>query len=355
MRILLLNCPIIAALCFFLNAGSPAIAQSDNSEKPLDAGTFSFQLENDLFSGTDRHYTNGIRLSWLSPNGQTFEPLALARDFLESVALDDDVPDSKKAVRLGFSLGQEMYTPKERHNTELILDDRPYGAWLYGAVSLHTISNPDASVKTLESIELALGVVGPAAMGEQAQDMVHEARLIETFEGWDNQIRNEPGIALHYERKWRLGDPRDLFGLGEFDAIPHAGLSLGNVSTHANLGGALRWGWNLPHNFGPPTLIQGGAPFLSWNRDTDKAYSVFLFTTAQAKYVARNIFLDGNTFRDSHSVSRRPWVADFSAGASILAGSVNISYTTALRTREFDGQDNNSRFGSLSISMQNPF
>jgi hypothetical protein len=27
---------------------------------------FTFYLENDYFGGTDRHYTNGVKLSWLS-------------------------------------------------------------------------------------------------------------------------------------------------------------------------------------------------------------------------------------------------------------------------------------------------
>ncbi|MBT4889524.1 MAG: lipid A deacylase LpxR family protein, partial [Rhodospirillales bacterium] len=311
--------------------------------------------ENDMFSGSDRHYTNGIRLSWLSPSGETFKPLAMARDVLESIALDDDPGHENKSVRLGFAVGQDMYTPEDRYSRTLISNDRPYGAWLYGAVSLHTITNPDSWIKTLESVELDIGVVGPAALGEQSQDVIHDARLIDNFEGWDNQIHNEPGIALLYERKWRLHKPQDLWGFGEFDAIPHAGFSLGNVSTHANVGGAVRWGLNLPNNFGPPSLIQGGVPYLSWEQGDITDCSLFLFATAQGKYVARDIFLDGNTFRDSHSVSKRPWVADVSLGISLLAGPVNISYSSALRTREFDGQDHNSRYGSLTISMQNPF
>jgi len=237
-------------LCILL-VNSEAFAANDE-DKSLDAGTFSFQLENDLFSGTDQHYTNGTRISWLSPGGETFERLELARNFLESIALDDNDNNKDKAVRLGFSFGQDMYTPQDRYTTTLITDDRPYAAWLYGAVSLHTISNPDSWNKSLESVELALGVVGPAALGEETQDFVHEFQFIDTFEGWDNQIHNEPGIALLYERKWRLGEPTDLGVLGEFDAIPHVGLSLGNISTQAGVGGAIRWGWNLPNNFGPP-------------------------------------------------------------------------------------------------------
>ncbi len=30
------------------------------------AGTFTFYFENDYFGGTDRHYSNGLKFSWLS-------------------------------------------------------------------------------------------------------------------------------------------------------------------------------------------------------------------------------------------------------------------------------------------------
>jgi hypothetical protein len=345
---------MIIGLCLVFNTAQANDTLKDKSSS-LDAGTFSFQLENDLFSGTDQHYTNGVRFSWLSPSGETFSSLATARSMLESLPFVENFGDPGKSTRFGFSLGQDMYTPEDRYTTELLSTDRPYGAWLYGAVSLHSVSPLDNGASTLQSVELALGVIGPMAYGEESQDLVHEVRLIDTFEGWDNQIKNEPGIALRYENKWRLSKPADLIGFGEFDLIPRMGLSLGNVTTHAGAGGVLRWGWNLPENFGPPSLIHGGAPFISWDGDTDDIFSAYIFATADGNYVAHNIFLDGNTFTDSHSVKRRPVVGDFSMGLSLLAGPVNLTYTTALRTREFEGQNRNSRYGSLTLSMQNPF
>ena len=31
-------------------------------------GAFSFYLENDIFAGTDRYYTHGVKLTWISPD-----------------------------------------------------------------------------------------------------------------------------------------------------------------------------------------------------------------------------------------------------------------------------------------------
>ncbi|NQV46103.1 MAG: lipid A deacylase LpxR family protein [Rhodospirillales bacterium] len=350
----------IALIVLFAGVILPGAAFADDRK---DFGTWSFQLENDLFAGTDQHYTNGLRLSWLSPDGDTVEWLALARDALEAVALDDDDRTrGNKQAHFGASLGQDIYTPTDRYRTDVIANDRPYAGWLYGAVALHTITDHGkidatrAGLKDLESVELQIGVVGPWALGEQAQNLIHEVRLIDTFNGWDNQLNNEPGVVLLYDRKWRLASPTAIFGGLDLDAIPGAGVSLGNVMTEARAGGTVRLGWNLPENFGPPSLIQGGVPFHELDDAANgSGLGVYLFAAAEGRYVAHNMFLDGNTFEGSHSVNKHNWVGDLSLGLSVLAGPVNVTYASAFRTREYDGQDRLSRFGSLTFTWQAVF
>lgn len=350
-------------------------SSSTFAEDEKDFGTWSFQFENDMFSGSDRHYTNGLRLSWLSPDEKTVEWLAMPRRALETAAcrFDDEfcpVGDkpARKNIRFGAGFGQDIYTPEDRYRTDVILDDRPYGAWLYGAVSLHAITDhgkKDSArkgQKELTSAELQLGIVGPWALGEQAQNLIHDVRLIDTFDGWDNQINNEPGVMFLMEHKWRFVPPETVIeSLGSngrgvtADFIPNVGFSLGNVITEARAGGAVRLGWNIPENFGSPSLIQGGAPFNDWDDASHKGFSAYLFATSAARYVARNIFIDGNTFEDSHSMGKRRFVGDLSLGLSVLLGPVNITYANGFRTREFDGQDRINRFGSLTFTWNTLF
>jgi lipid A 3-O-deacylase len=49
-------------------------------------------------------------------------------------------------------------------------------------------------------------------------------------------------------------------------------------------------------------------------------------------------------------VSRRPFVADLFAGMTIGHGGLKLSFARVLRTREFDGQPRDHRFGSISLS-----
>ncbi len=311
-------------------------------------GTFTLQFENDLFYGADRHYTNGLRGSWVSPpHRDTVNPVPWVRGLLEWLSLKRN-----NRTRLGLALAQEMYTPADRRRTDLILDDRPYAGWLYGAMSLHTVSGINAFgfAEMLDSIELNMGIVGPHAYGQQAQDLVHDIRVIDRFDGWRNQLKDEPGLLLMYERKWR-GKPRSTWPANlEFDMVPHMGASIGNVLSHVNLGGAFRYGYHLPWDFGPPSLIKGMRTLDARRRR--EGWSWYGFAGAEGRYVAHNIFLDGNTWRRSHSVDREPLVADLSLGLAFERGPFKIAYTGVLRTREFAGQPDNTRFGSISLSWQ---
>ena len=311
-------------------------------------GTFTLQFENDLFYGADRHYTNGLRGSWVSPpHRDTVNPVPWVRGLLEWLSLKRN-----NRTRLGLALAQEMYTPADRRRTDLILDDRPYAGWLYGAMSLHTVSGINAFgfAEMLDSIELNMGIVGPHAYGQQAQDLVHDIRVIDRFDGWRNQLKDEPGLLLMYERKWR-GKPRSTWPANlEFDMVPHMGASIGNVLSHVNLGGAFRYGYHLPWDFGPPSLIKGMRTLDARRRR--EGWSWYGFAGAEGRYVAHNIFLDGNTWRRSHSVDREPLVADLSLGLAFERGPFKIAYTGVLRTREFAGQPDNTRFGSIRLSWQ---
>lgn len=332
----------VSVFTLFIGLSAGAFAQGLEKDKK-ELGTLSLQFENDLFSGTDQHYTNGIRISWLSPEGDTIRPLQKVRDFLEQIAQDEN-----QSTRFGLSLGQDIYTPHDRTSTQLLPNDRPYAGWLYGGMSLHSITDFGNGRREQETVELNLGIVGPWSLAEEAQDLVHEVRLIDTFEGWDHQLKNEPGLLLSYERKWRLFDPWNL-GPIQIDAIPHAGASLGNVATEASAGTALRWGWNLPDDFGPPSLIHNVS---SMDRRPTNEISIYAFAGVQGRFVAHNIFLDGNTFRDSHSVDKRHWVGDANYGLAVLYGRFKIAYTNAFKTREFEGQENLTRFGSIAVSFQ---
>lgn len=64
----------------------------------------------------------------------------------------------------------------------------------------------------------------------------------------------------------------------------------------------------------------------------------------------RDTTLDGNTFRESHSVDRERLVADVMMGSSMEYRRILASYAYTFRTRQFNEQYNNSSFGAIGLS-----
>lgn len=324
----------------------PAGKASEKAEEETESGVFSIQYENDVLAGTDRHYTNGVRLTYVSPKLR--DQIPFAREALQWLYPFDPGADA----RVGVSLGQSMFTPNDIEVEELIPDDRPYAGWLYAGFFLNVEGEQDllgTDFDVLDTLEVDLGVVGPASLAEDTQKFVHEILDVTDPQGWDNQLENEPGILLILERKLRT--PALELGPFEADAIPSAGISLGNIETSANLGGMVRIGQGLQVDYGPPMIRPNLAGRAFFER-VQRPFNWYVFAGADGRFVVRDIFLDGNTFRDSHSVDKKNLVGAVEAGVAAVYHGVRLTFSYVLRTREFDGQNSPDRFGAVSLSFR---
>jgi lipid A 3-O-deacylase len=304
----------------------------------------SAQFENDLFGGgTDRHFTHGTAFNCLT---KPIPWIVNAANKLPWFTYKKaKVEEKDLQARASLSLGQNIFTPEDISEKELIEEDRPYGGWLYLGFGL--VANQGN--KRFDKIELTLGMVGPWSMAEEVQETWHSLFDLEEPRGWDNQLDNEPAVNLFYEQAWRFDERGFLTGL-EYDVIPHFGGALGNVFTFASAGFTVRVGPDLHEDFGPPRIrpsLPGGGFFRS-----RKGFNWYLFAGVEGRAVLRNIFLDGNTFSDSHSVDKKPLVGDLQAGIAIQCQRYRISYTQIFRTKEYNGQNRANQFGSLSLSYQ---
>lgn len=302
----------------------------------------SIQFENDFFGGgTDRHFTHGTRIECLT---RPLRWISDGADKLPWFSSEKALADSDEALkgRASFSVGQSIFTPEDTEAKALIPDDRPYAGWLYMGFGI--VANQGG--RRYDKLELELGVVGPYSFAEEVQTYWHSLLGLQVPRGWDNQLDNEPGVALYYEQSRRY-DRRALLDLTA-DIIPHFGGCIGNVYTYGAAGFTVRLGSNLEDDFGPPRIqpsLPGGAFFRS-----EKGFNGYVFAGLEGRVVLHNIFLDGNTFTDSHSVDKKPLVGDAQAGVVLQWNRFRISYTQIFRTKEFDGQDRGDLFGSLSLS-----
>lgn len=323
------------------------------AEKPNCSDTvFTGQLENDFFAratNSDRHYTNGLRLAFDMPLSD--DCVGLGKPAQGVAAWLAPGGTVRATERIGYSLGQSMFTPDDTDTSELVLDDRPYAAWLYVGVSYQATYDLWDGSAVQDVLQLELGVVGPWALGEEAQNSYHRLINVDEVNGWDNQLHNEPGINLSLERKWRSAQATAFPGTNLYvDAIPFVHGTVGNVFTLAGAGATFRLGQGLSADFGPPRIRPGAPGSDGFAPAGDFAW--YLFAGGELQLVARNIFLDGNTFRDSHSVDSEPAVGDFQAGAALIFDSWRLTYTHVVRSPEFDEQDEWDQFGALSLSVR---
>ncbi|GHU05587.1 membrane protein [Alphaproteobacteria bacterium] len=303
---------------------------------------FSVLEENDKFaSRDDRDYTQGIVFSYVTPD--ISGDWSLPFDQIGSVL---PIFRSGGKRKYAFELGQSIFTPTDTESRDYLPGQRPYAAWSNVGISLMQEQG-----NLLETLELQLGVVGPAALGRQAQNGWHRIIDVDRTNGWRHQIKNEPGLVLSYGRKGRFGG---ALGSGlAFDAIPEVGFSLGNVFTYAQGGILFRLGQNIDADYGPirnrPHF--SGSGWFDEDR-MDGGFGWYLFAGANGRAVARNIALDGNSWKDSPSIGKEPFVGDIVFGASIYwSANVRLDLSVTHRSREYKGQADTDSFGSIGLSF----
>lgn len=301
-----------------------------------------------MFNGTDSGYTSGVNFSWVSANLQNYfdDPCIphWARQFNQ--IFNSVQPSAGTSRNMVITAGQLMFTPQDRTRTDVIRNDRPYAAWLYLGLGYNARND-----RYMDSVEVNLGVVGPAALGQQSQNLIHDMRGIARFNGWNNQLKNELGIQLVAERKKRWGHEPGSDG---FDAIVHYGTSLGNVRTYLNTGFTLRAG-RIPDDFGTSPIRPGGDS----NAPTEDNFShhfsqggLHAFVSLDARLVARDIFLDGNTFADSPRIEKRRYVGDVASGIVWQWPGGKLAYARYVRSKEFSAQAHSHGYGSITLSIE---
>ncbi len=314
---------------------------SNRVQNSSDRNYLSLSFENDLIGGgTDENYTNGVRLTY-------FDVETKVPPVIDELA--DAIPtfDLNQTTSTVFTIGQNLYTPKDITVRQLQQDDRPYAAWLYGTVGLTTITK-----NHMDEVEFTAGVVGPQALGEQVQKAVHKnVPDSPTPQGWDNQLDFEPGLNVSWRRRWPVWATQNI-GDFRFRLEPNMNVALGNIYTYAGTGATLTFAPFEDRIQDTPPRVQPAMAGTGFFDSPDNEFSWLLFAGLDGRAMGRNIFLDGNTFKDSHSVDKKIFVGDANVGAAITYDDYRLSYTLNYRTKEFDGQDDPSIFGSLTLTTR---
>lgn len=335
------GCPWTMSLIAASGLLSPIAGQA------ADRTDFFMRLDNDVFAGTDRGYSNGTEVGFATPTVDDFqdERLSDATRWLNR-RLRLLQPRGYEYSNMVLTLAQGIYTPEDWRLEEPDPGDRPYAGVLVAGVTYNGRNR-----HSMRSTTLTVGVVGPSALAEQTQNLVHHLIGSRRFAGWDHQLRDEPVVRLMrqnlHKRTWAWSG-------GMADVIGHYGGGVGNLTTLVNAGLEMRVGSWFPDNFGSAPLLpvsENTAPTIG--SSYSERVHVHGFVAVDVRYVIRDITLDGNTFRDSASVNRKDVIADLGIGVAAHWGNWKIAFARYFRTREFRDQESRARLGSITIRRTN--
>ena len=311
-------------------------ANADEKRPSSEGSTVSFTFENDIFGGTDRNYTNGVRFDYVTPKNDLPQWARFARDQLTPFVPSADWYAS-------YAIGQNMYTPSDITLRVPEANDRPYAGFLYASFGLSADTGDE-----LDSFAVDIGVIGDGSLAEQTQKIVHQLVGADRPEGWDTQVGDYPGIRLLYEKKYRFGGATSLgFASIQADIAPHFNVSLGNVDTSAGVGLTARIGDNLVNDYGPPRVrpsVSGPGFFEGTN-----GIGWTLFAGVEVRAVGYNGFIEGAPFTYDSNVRPNRIVGDAQIGASLQYNDVELTYTHVIRSPEFGNRESFSIFGSLNL------
>jgi lipid A 3-O-deacylase len=298
------------------------------------ATVVSFRWENDVVSGTDENYSNGVSLSF-SREG---------RGLLGGLWSKLGGTDGRLVS--GYEFGQLIVTPRDIKRPVPDPLDRPYAGLLYVAASTERVRG-----NRFDGMKFITGVVGPASGAAETQRWFHRVSGHPEPKGWEHQLRNEPILNLVYEHRRRYALARSESGWGA-ELIPVAGAMLGNVLVQAQADGQLRLGFNLPDDFGTSLMRGlGNLPFPR-QRAGGRTFGIYGFLGGGANLVARNLALDGNSFSDGPRVDKRPFFAAAEAGVSVWTRWFELTATYVAWGREYDAQTKPSQFGAATIAFR---
>ena len=300
---------------------------------------FSLTLENDAFVREDGLYTGGLIAAWgyggLEGLDKQTLPGWLA--YLAQKSYLNSQQDKRYAIT--YRVAHLSQTAIDIKVAELVEEDAPYVGMLGWAGQLTAYDQ-----FIIDRLSLTLGMVGPVVDAELVQYVVHKVIGANDPQGWDNQIGNEPVFRLQAERLWRVYNK--TLENTEFDLLTAVNAGIGNLRSDIAAGVGGRWGMDLQHNFSSAAAF----PVQKLNGAHNSPHGWYFFANVSASYVANDIFIDANTFQDSHRVDLIHPQYGASLGVMANIYNWNLVYTLLQLSDQYHGQSEHSRFGSLTLT-----
>jgi lipid A 3-O-deacylase len=255
------------------------------------------QIANDVAFGTDRWYTSGVRI-------------AREKDGVE------------------WGLVQDIYTPDAK-NWHPGKDDRAPTARLLVSGSLQ-----QRAPELWQTIELAIGVRGPAALGHQVTHAIHHF-VPAPHVDWSRQ----PGGQLDAQVAVTRSQPV------AFDFVKvHYGATIGSQMTFAHAGFELRAGDTTLSS-----ALLRFAPTPPFSMGSSHAWSAYV--GASQRVIGRDELISRNYDPLGPDLKYRRTTPRVAMGVAWIPHWGTLAFDVVQDAKEFDAQTAPQRFGALTVHV----
>ncbi|HHJ13154.1 MAG TPA: lipid A deacylase LpxR family protein [Gammaproteobacteria bacterium] len=348
---LLLPVLLLLALALPVRAGTPGATSPHLAE----AAKYRLEFDNDLFVGSDNQFSSGWSLQYHSATSRSWDRLdsptpTLARLGVRLPGLNENT----LYKRHNLSIGQIIQTPARLSESRRIENDVPYAAVL-AVQSTWTAYNDEA----FQGIEISLGITGPAALGEPAQNAAHRVLGINEAKGWDNQLGTEPVFNLNYMRKIKFYRGGEASGLS-WDAALDGHAAVGTLFTLAAARLETRLGRNMPRGFTyyPDPIGHSMIYDATLAPPIPGRSSQYVSVTGSAIAIGHNLLLDGTVFRRSQRIDKEPYLFMLNIGfhyeTAAWGAHMDWTFTTdTVETASLNAaEDADNAFGTLMFEWK---
>lgn len=285
---------------------------------------FGFRSDNDAYLaiGQDRYYTNGLFIT-----------------FRHALKMPEE-KENKMAKKIWEAeVGQYMYNAQSGYMPDVRYVDRPFAAYLYGAFKYNWYLQDEE----IFQVSGSAGMIGPNALGEDAQKLLHKIAGFYDVNGWDYQITNslEANASFSYIRLLTRTS-------GNVDFSLHGEADLGTTFSGASVGILFRAGKINPlfNSVATNSRISNSAA------DAPSEKELFFYTQPLLHFVAYDATLQGGLFNNNKGpVTYRPNRLAFSQELGVKYGGDRwtVGFGLVFQTKEEKAQVHAHQYGSISL------
>jgi hypothetical protein len=313
----------------------------------LDADQFSFQFNNDAFAGTDRHYSNGVALSWIDNTYEdkvTSDISYYSKFMLDtfSVLTQNSLDESKK-YNAGVSISQAILTPDDVTQTTAQYNDMPYAAYL--AMSFYIFEWDDDS---FNEYRIRFGVVGEDALGEAMQNSFHALIGNEEAKGWDTQLKTQYNATLllqHGEISWEYHKDDSLF----MDWFNHFGVQVGNFTTEMFGGTMFRFGDNYSRGFNTHSPILNEEASMIQLKERNENFGWSVSSGISIALQAYSYILEESS-NQGYEVTKKVFSGSLYIGSDLFYQKHKLTFFYESPTKYSDQQNERDIFGGFTYT-----